>query len=98
MDAFRSVDALSRSVCYSTKQLGRVSKQLFGLVPETLTSYKKFMEAVQAMHRPHRSLTEIAYEAGFCDQAHFTRVFKSYSGLTPKEYNRRRGILPFHLF
>jgi AraC family transcriptional regulator len=32
------------------------------------------------------SLSEIAVAAGFCDQSHFTRLFKQYTGLTPAEY------------
>jgi AraC-like DNA-binding protein len=50
------------------------------------------------MHGPKRSLTDIAIEAGFYDQAHFCRVFKNFSGLTPKQYQQQRGDLPFHLF
>ena len=32
------------------------------------------------------SLSEIAATAGFCDQSHFSRSFKRYTGLTPAEY------------
>jgi AraC-like DNA-binding protein len=97
-EGFESVDALARAVCYSTKQLGRVSRQLFGLSAEALTGYKKFLEAVKAVHRPHTSLTSVGYEAGFYDQAHFTRVFKSFSGMTPKEYREHKSEVPFHIF
>jgi AraC-like DNA-binding protein len=31
-------------------------------------------------------LVEVAYEAGFADQAHFTRTFTSAFGLTPARY------------
>jgi AraC family transcriptional regulator len=31
-------------------------------------------------------LSTIAIAAGFCDQSHFTRLFKQYTGLTPTEY------------
>jgi len=31
-------------------------------------------------------LSEIAAAAGFCDQSHFSRLFKQYTGLTPAEY------------
>lgn len=31
-------------------------------------------------------LSEVAYESGFSDQSHFTRFFKNYIGLTPKQY------------
>jgi len=31
-------------------------------------------------------LSDIAAAAGFCDQSHFSRLFKQYTGLTPAEY------------
>ena len=33
-----------------------------------------------------RSLTDVAVESGFADQAHFTRAFRSTFGLTPAHY------------
>lgn len=92
-----SVDILSKQVCYSPRQLNRVSHNLFGLSAEELTLYKKFVQSVKLMHGEKTSLTEVSYKAGFFDQAHFCRVFKSYTGLTPKEYRKRKTALPFHI-
>ena len=40
-----------------------------------------------------RSLVDLALEAGFADQAHFTRMFKSAFGLTPSAYaNFKHGL------
>jgi AraC family transcriptional regulator len=33
-----------------------------------------------------RSLAAVAVDAGFADQAHFCRVFKNYTGLTPSKF------------
>jgi AraC-like DNA-binding protein len=38
-----------------------------------------------------RSLAEVAIEAGFADQAHFSRMFKATFGLTPALYRTLRG-------
>ena len=35
---------------------------------------------------PGSRLGDIAAAAGFCDQSHFSRLFKRYTGLTPAEY------------
>lgn len=37
-----------------------------------------------------RSLVEVAIEAGFADQAHFSRMFKSTFGITPAQYRALR--------
>lgn len=37
------------------------------------------------------SLGAIAVDAGFSDQSHLTRVFKSLTGITPAAYRRRRS-------
>ena len=34
----------------------------------------------------HLSLSEIAYLAGFTDQSHFIKVFKAFTGKTPKAF------------
>jgi AraC-like DNA-binding protein len=38
-----------------------------------------------------RPLADVAFEAGFADQAHFARVFKSAFGLTPGRYRALRA-------
>jgi AraC family transcriptional regulator len=35
-----------------------------------------------------QSLAELALDAGFCDQAHFTRAFRARFGVTPAEFRR----------
>ena len=96
--SFQSVDELARQVYYSPRQLNRVVHQLFGFSAEELTVYKKFIESVKLIHNENSSLTSIAYEAGFYDQAHFCRVFKSYTGFTPNQYKKQKSHQPFHLY
>jgi AraC-like DNA-binding protein len=40
-----------------------------------------------------RSLVEVAIEAGFADQAHFSRIFKATFGVTPAHYRALRGAV-----
>jgi AraC family transcriptional regulator len=42
--------------------------------------------AAAEIARGDRSLAEIAAEAGFADQSHFTRLFRRYVGTTPGRY------------
>jgi AraC-like DNA-binding protein len=96
---FQSVDQLARKVCYSSRHLNRKSQELFGLSAEELVLYKKFMSSVQLIHRNQSSrLIDIALDSGFYDQSHFNRVFKTFTGLTPREYRLQKENFPFHLF
>jgi AraC-like DNA-binding protein/mannose-6-phosphate isomerase-like protein (cupin superfamily) len=36
-----------------------------------------------------RSLANVAVEAGFCDQSHFNRTFKRFTGMAPGQYRSR---------
>jgi AraC family transcriptional regulator len=44
--------------------------------------------ACQQLSRSKSPLAEIALDAGFADQSHFTRVFRRLTGVTPAEYRR----------
>ncbi len=94
---FHTVDELARQVCYSPRQLNRVAQDLYGVSAEELTTYKKFIESVKLIHLEGGSLTQVAYGAGFYDQAHFCRVFKSFTGMTPNQYRKQKGPQPFHI-
>jgi AraC family transcriptional regulator len=45
-------------------------------------------DACRRLARSELPLAEVALEAGFANQSHFTRTFKRLTGLTPSEYRR----------
>src|SRR5262249_55243145 len=68
--------------------LCRQFRTVFGTSPHRYLLMRRLDLARGEIHR-NRPLAEVAYDAGFADQAHFTRVFKSAFGLTPARY---RGL------
>jgi AraC-like DNA-binding protein len=57
------------------------------------TSPKKFASIVRLKHAirifsPTTSLTQLAYDTGFYDQAHFIKAFAKFSGQTPESFFR----------
>jgi AraC-like DNA-binding protein len=44
------------------------------------------LEVARGWLHEARPLAETAFEAGFADQAHFTRTFKAAFGMTPGRY------------
>jgi AraC-like DNA-binding protein len=63
---------------------------MFGTSPYRYLLMRRLAFARDRIHQK-RPLVEVACEAGFADQAHFTRVFKSTFGLTPARYRALRG-------
>ena len=50
----------------------------------------RIASACDEISSSNRSLAEIALEVGFSDQAHFTRVCKRLTGLTPAQFRKPR--------
>ena len=58
----------------------------------TVTAYVHRLRVEWARTRIARDeapLADVALDAGFADQAHFSRVFRRVTGSTPSEYRRR---------
>lgn len=70
--------------------LARSFRQHFHL---PLGTYIRRLRLAWAAHRLDKSddpIVNIAFEAGFADQSHFTRAFRQYSGVTPAQMRRNR--------
>jgi AraC-like DNA-binding protein len=66
-------------------EVARQFRLMLGTSPHRYLLGRRLALARERM-RGGRSLAEVAYEAGFADQAHLTRVFKAALGLTPARY------------
>jgi len=69
----------------SRYDLARQFRLVLGTSPYRYLLIRRLELAREQMHRG-RPLADVALEAGFADQAHFTRVFRSAVGLTPGRY------------
>lgn len=70
--------------------LARQFRIMFGTSPYRYLLMRRLDFAREQIHQERR-LVEVACDAGFADQAHFTRVFKSAFGLTPARYRALRA-------
>ena len=82
----RELEALTGLTRYD---LARQFRIVLGTSPYRYLLMRRLEFAREQIHRGH-ALVDVAGDAGFADQAHFTRVFRSAFGLTPARYRALR--------
>ena len=79
------IEEMSRDTNISPFHLIRKFKKMYGLTPHQFQIQCKVRKA-QKLLEEEKSICEVTYDAGFCDQSHMDRCFQKIVGLTPKEY------------
>lgn len=80
---------LARQLLTSQSPLEKRFRKVVGTTPKKFATLVQWQHAVKS-YVPGTALTALSYEAGFYDQAHFIKVFKTFSGETPEEFFRQR--------
>ncbi len=81
------IDALATALNMSKRQLERRFTNTIGIHPKQLSRIARFQAALHALEqRAFINLTQVAYDNGFHDQAHFIRDFQDFTSLSPKHY------------
>ncbi len=89
-----NVSKLSQNLGISQRHLSRKFQQCIGLSPKEYLRMSRFLRSLSYLKSyPAFSLTEIAYQSGYYDQAHFNRDYRTFSGHTPGEVADARHIL-----
>ncbi len=66
----------------------RTFHRYVGCTPGEYVRKRQVEQARRDLERSESSLSRIAFDCGFADQAHFTRVFRARVGFTPGNYRR----------
>ena len=86
-----SVEEISHQAAMSRRQLERKFQQQVGLSPIKLKQLLRVKQARQIISQHAEvSLTQIALDTGFYDQAHFIRQFQQVTGQTHGLYRQRK--------
>jgi AraC-like DNA-binding protein len=80
-----SVYELATQHCTTVRQLERHFKYDIGLSPKEFINIIRYRFAQQLiqMDHPEKTLSDIAFECGYYDQAHLNREIKKYTGVVP---------------
>jgi AraC-like DNA-binding protein len=82
------IENLAKKSGLSWSQFQRRVRSITGLTPRQLLTKSRIEAAAEALRTSADSLSAIAFECGFYDQAAFSRQFRSATGLSPGEYRR----------
>lgn len=86
-----TLDTLAGVAGLSKFHLTRSFARRFRISPHAYQNALRVNDAKKRLAR-REPIAEVAAEAGFCDQSHFTRVFSSHVGATPREYARSMRV------
>ena len=81
-----SMNELSTEFSYSANYISRVVKQQYGMPPVRLSLEIRLDQAKRILEESQCSIKEVAKKTGFQSNTYFSRQFKKYTGMTPKEY------------
>ncbi|MDF2958348.1 MAG: two-component system response regulator [Paenibacillus sp.] len=78
-------DELNLSVSYTSECI----KEATGINFTQHVTNVRLGRAKELLEDPSCKIYEIAFQCGYADYAHFTKMFKKYYGYSPKEYRKR---------
>ena len=87
-----SVSTMARSAQLSVSQLQREFRRLLHMTPSDYLLRVRVLMARRRLEQTAEPIGAIALDTGFYDQSHFTRTFRTITGLRPLEYRRRFGV------
>ncbi|MFN3321982.1 MAG: helix-turn-helix domain-containing protein [Bryobacteraceae bacterium] len=92
------VSRVVRETGYSHRRFIALFRDSVGLNPKLYCRVLRFRHALERICAdPAAPCAELALEAGYSDQAHFSREFRAFTGITPVEYRKDPPPLPNHV-
>jgi len=77
---------LAKAAGTSVRGLERAFDRDYGLSPQQYLRRLRMQTACQLLVSSRLALAQVADRCGFADQSHFTRDFRSLTGMTPRTY------------
>lgn len=93
-----SIEQTASFACLSLKQFERKCNERIGMNPKTYARILRFSKAYR-LHEalPGLSWTKIAYEAGYYDQMHMIKDFKTFAGVNPTVIEQQLLATPLRM-
>jgi transcriptional regulator GlxA family with amidase domain len=86
------VAELAKKVNISTRQLYRLFRAVFRKSPSDYHRDLRLNRAAWLIGHTSRSITQIAFECGFADSSHLSRIFRQVHGISPSLVRRAQHL------
>lgn len=84
-----TIEVIAQQLHYSPSYLSILYKQETGQTIGDAISAARIRKAMQLLRETDAAIYEIAVRVGYREQAHFARLFKRMTGMTPKDYRKQ---------
>lgn len=86
-----SNEQLSKVSNLATNSFARLFRQSMKCSVQKFIQQRRIEHAIMTLHHSNREIEEIALECGFYDRHHFSKVFKTQTGIPPAKYRLKIG-------
>jgi len=86
-----SRNQVAQAAGLSPSHFSHLVRQKMGRTFTDLLAEYRVNRACELLLRSDRRIGQVALACGFCDQSYFTKVFRRYTGATPRQYRDRLG-------
>ena len=83
-------EAIARHVGISADYLTDCFRQELNITPMIYLRRHRILQARELLETTNLSMTQIAFDVGFSESAHFTRLFQREVGMTPRAYRHTK--------
>ena len=92
LDGDLSNQVLASLASLATNAFNRLFSEEMGIPPQKYVKKKRIDRACELLHHSVNSIEQVAQETGFADRYHFSKIFKSLTGLSPARYRKEFGV------
>lgn len=86
-----SVENMARMACLSVRQFTNQFKAVYGVTFMQYLHFHRTRYAQRLLAETDQEIISICFSSGFNDLAHFYRIFKRYTSLSPRQFRLNAG-------
>ncbi|TQR21487.1 AraC family transcriptional regulator [Psychrobacillus vulpis] len=90
-----TVEDIAKHFRISTSHLSRIFREHTGVTLVEYLNIRKIEECQYFLRHTNKGIADISDSFHFCNQSYFTRIFKKYTGLTPKQFRDHQEYANF---